>query len=356
MILTGLRLPILGQPELGVDLFMYLSGFLMVYQYNIRKEKEDWDAPATWMSFWVRRFFRLSPLYFLLLAIALIFGNDLYEQRTLIDQFHGNRGQAAERFTDTSATNILTHLTYTYGLIPKYAYRTALPDWSLTLEMQFYAVFPFLVFMARKTGWNVMIVSVAGISIAIALWIHYLGVSFPMPSFLPLKMHMFLAGMVVAIASGPNRFPLFFLALLLAMIPGGGSGGMFHLVARAVILSTFFVLVHLTSVSLIDRISRLLGSLPFHWLGELSYGVYLMHLLVLHSVAVWAIGRWGSDVSPVFRFAFTFSIVAAVCYAASYITYRLVERPGQSLGRYFLTTLGRKGQARQTSAEEIAAP
>lgn len=356
MMLTGFSLPILGKPDLGVDLFMYLSGFLMVFQYNIRKDKEDWNAPATWASFWVRRFFRLSPLYFLLLAIAVIFGPDLYADRTLIDGFLGNRTQSAQRFTDASATNILTHLTYTYGLLPKYAYRTALPDWSLALEMQFYAVFPFLVLLARRTGWNIMIVGVAGVSIGIAIFVHFLGVSYPMPTFLPLKMHMFLAGMVVAIASGANRFPLFVLALLLAVIPGGGPNGIIHLVARAVILSTFFALVHLTRVPLIDRFSRLLGSPPFHWLGELSYGVYLMHLLVLHGVAAWAIKHWGSDVSPLFRFAFTFSIVASFCYAASYVTYRAVERPGQTLGRYFLTIIGRRGESRQTPAEEIAAP
>ncbi|MBH9538896.1 acyltransferase, partial [Novosphingopyxis sp. YJ-S2-01] len=36
VILTGFRLPVLSKPDLGVDLFILLSGFLMVFQYRLR--------------------------------------------------------------------------------------------------------------------------------------------------------------------------------------------------------------------------------------------------------------------------------------------------------------------------------
>ena len=40
LLLTGWRVPILGEPDLGVDLFIMLSGFLMVFHYQLRQDKE----------------------------------------------------------------------------------------------------------------------------------------------------------------------------------------------------------------------------------------------------------------------------------------------------------------------------
>lgn len=110
MILTGYHAPILGAPDLGVDLFIMLSGFLMVFQYNLRQKKEDWEKPATWVSFWVRRFFRLSPLYFVMLFIALAAGKSIFADRMLIDTFLGSEPQQANRYTDASVLNLLTQI------------------------------------------------------------------------------------------------------------------------------------------------------------------------------------------------------------------------------------------------------
>src|SRR3546814_12877049 len=40
MILTGFRLPLMSKPDLGVDLFIMLSGFLMMFQYRLRRSEE----------------------------------------------------------------------------------------------------------------------------------------------------------------------------------------------------------------------------------------------------------------------------------------------------------------------------
>ncbi|WP_240320751.1 acyltransferase family protein [Sphingomonas crusticola] len=301
MILTGFFLPILGQPDLGVDLFIYLSGFLMVFQYDLRKSREDWRKPDVWMGFWVRRFFRLSPVYFLLLTVALLAGRAMYADRVLIDTFVGAPLQMPERYIDASAANFLMHLTYAFGLVPGYSYRTPLPDWSLGLEMQFYAAFPFVVLFARRIGWLAAASCVAMLAVGAVVALKAMQIAFPMPSFLALKMHMFLAGMLIA-AAGKQKVPYLLLAMGLAAIPIGGQRDVLHLVVRELLLIIVFGLIHWRSTSLFDRASAVLGSPPFHWLGELSYGVYLIHLLILHAVAAWAIARWGHGISSAVRF------------------------------------------------------
>src|SRR3546814_3009804 len=96
MILTGFRLPLMSKPDLGFDLFILLSGFLMMFQYRLRAGREDWTAPGTWAAFWTRRFFRLAPLFYVTLAAALIAGPAIYADRVAIDSVLGQSLQPPE--------------------------------------------------------------------------------------------------------------------------------------------------------------------------------------------------------------------------------------------------------------------
>lgn len=359
MILTGFRLPLVSKPDLGVDLFILLSGFLMVFQYQLRAGSEDWSAPGTWTAFWTRRFFRLAPLFYVTLAVALIAGPAIYESRVAIDSFLGQALQPRERYTDASLANIAAHLIFAFGLLPDYAFRTPLPDWSLGLEMQFYALFPLLVLLARRVGWVPAALIAGGAGAAAALAAMAAGLDYPMPSFLPLKLHLFLCGMLIAADPGPGRRVWLHLAaaMLLAAIPIGGDQDALHFAVRELLVFGFFALVHLRRLGVVDGLARLLGSRPFYWLGELSYGTYLIHLLILQPVAAAVIGRFGTGLSAIERFAVTGAIVVPVTYGLAYLTYRLVELPGQRLGKAVIRrATGSATRSRQTAPEELAAP
>lgn len=334
-LLTGYRIPILSKPDLGVDLFMMISGFLMTWQYRLRENREDWDAPSTWIGFWIRRFFRLSPLYYFLLAIALFFGPQIYADRVLIDTVLHRGQQAPERYLDASLTNIGMHVTYLFGVFPEYAFRTPLPDWSLGLEMQFYLAFPFLVWGARRVGWIPSLCVAFGIGLVGVIALRLAHVSFPMPTFLPLKLNIFLAGVLIALDTRGSRARLAVhagLAVLLILDPIGKASGMTGLAVRLALLVVFFLLVHGRSVFAIDGAARLLGSSLAHWLGELSYGIYLWHLLILHPVAARMI-----DLPPALRFAVVTGLVLVISTSLSCLTYRFIELPGQALGRRVTT-------------------
>jgi len=360
MILTGLRLPLVSQPDLGVDLFILLSGFLMVFQYRLRSEFEDWQQPAIWGAFWVRRFFRIAPLFYVLLAAALIAGPAIYADRVAIDTFLGQSLQPPERYLDHGPANIAAHLSFVFGLLPNYTYRTALPDWSLGLEMQFYAVFPFLVLIARRIGWAWAAIAIGAIGALVALAATRAGLVFPMPAFLPLKLHLFLCGMLIAADHGGQRSRLMLhlaVAMLLAIVPIGGARDLLHLAMRELIVLVFFALIHGSALNPVGAVARLLGSKPFHWLGELSYGTYLIHLLILQPVAAWAVGEFGRSIGAPMRFVIVAGITLPITYGIAFATYRLVELPGQAFGKALLkrATHSRR-RAQQTVAEELAAP
>ncbi|TPI78032.1 acyltransferase [Mesorhizobium sp. B2-8-9] len=360
LLLTGWHIPVLGDPALGVDLFIMLSGFLMVFHYQLRQDKEPWQRPETWLKFWTRRYFRIAPLFYVMLLFALALGPYLYESRTVIDAYLQRSPQAPERFLDGSLKNIVAHLTFLFGLSPNLAYRTPLPDWSLGLEMQFYAVFPALMLLVRRFDWIWSAILVAAIGGLAVMILKSLSIHFPMPSFLPLKIQVFLCGMLLAgvLAQSQPR-PLLHLALAMALaaIPFGDGYGLSKFLIRETLVLGFFALVLYRMLpgvagTVSRKIAVALGGGVFHVLGELSYSIYLIHLLVLQPVAAFVIARYGQEMDAPLRFAIVLAIVLPVVCLLSFVTYRVVEMPGQQLGRTVLRLFARRKPVLKPSPAE----
>lgn len=340
-ILSGWDVPVIGDPDLGVDLFVLLSGFLMTFHYQLRRDKEPWTASTTWGAFWIRRLFRIAPLYYVLLIVALASGPFIYESRVAIDTFNGVLPQEPGRYLDSSLTNLLVHLSFVFGFLPEYAFRTALPDWSIGLEMQFYLMFPFLMLLVLRTGWLRAACFIIAAGVAIAVSLKVTGIRFPMPSFLPLKLHIFVAGMLLAGSLNASRKAIwmhFGVASLAVLLPVGASASPLHEVVRLTVISLFFALVYAyvlpgSMSKLFTGASEFLGSRFFHHLGEFSYGAYLTHLLVMQPVIAMLIGEFGAEMNAPTRFFVALAITIPVVYLLAAAGYYLIEQPGQRIGR-----------------------
>jgi peptidoglycan/LPS O-acetylase OafA/YrhL len=345
MLLSGWKLPVISRPDLAVDLFILLSGFLMVFHYELREDSEPWEQPSTWMTFWTRRFFRIAPLYYLLLTIALLMGPFIGEAREALAQIVPNTDTPPARYFDQGPDNILAHVTFVFGFLPHYSFRTPLPDWSIGLEMSFYAVFPFLMLLAKRLGWPAAAIGLALASCAIIKLFPGLARGFGEPSFLPLKLHIFLAGMTLAAARRqPPKLALIMLGLAVALSLIPIRSYPLALVARAGLVAGFAFLVHGPRVQATRTISTwvddLLGAKPFKILGDLSYGAYLIHLLILIPVTAWSAAQGHP---PVVRFGVGAAVTLAATYAFAWLGYRLVETPGIALGKFLLSPKLRPG-------------
>jgi peptidoglycan/LPS O-acetylase OafA/YrhL len=114
---------------LGVSLFFVLSGFILAYTYCGREPKEKTiDA----RPFWVARFARIYPMYFfaLLLSLPLIF-------------------DAASKLSPASPLTFLAVL-LNFFLLQSWtpfsiAHQINTPGWSLSTEVFFYLLFPFII-------------------------------------------------------------------------------------------------------------------------------------------------------------------------------------------------------------------
>ncbi|HVJ40110.1 MAG TPA: acyltransferase [Dongiaceae bacterium] len=356
-LLSGWRIPLIHSPDLAVDLFMMLSGFLMAYHYMERRAREPWQAAATWTTFWTRRFFRIAPLYYLLLIAALLAGPSLGAARDVIAGAVPGTGTVDARYFDQSWQNLALHLSFVFGFSPAYGFRTALPDWSIGLEMAFYAAFPFLMLLVARFGFITM-------AIGVALLCHLLSAVFPgyftsfqEPSMLALKLPIFLAGMLVAASLpeiGWRRLLLLAVAAVICLTPVRGAPA-FGLAPeiRLLCLAILAILAdchRLPQWAGLHRIapalSTLLGGRIATFLGDSSYGVYLLHLLVMLPVMQAIIMLQHPLSAPVLFFG-TVAVVVPVVYLVAWLLHIAVERPGVQLGRRLLGAMRARAEMKK---------
>ena len=138
----------------GVDLFFVLSGFLIASQLFAQIKHE---GTFSMKDFYIKRFFRIIPIYYFVLAMYFLFpvlsGNQLLPPIWKFLTFTHNLG-----FTDFD-----THRSF--GVV-----------WSLCVEEHFYLLLPVTLLLLLKEGWLkkagvlLVILFIAGFLIRLYSW------------------------------------------------------------------------------------------------------------------------------------------------------------------------------------------
>ncbi|AYZ33807.1 acyltransferase [Serratia sp. FDAARGOS_506] len=344
-ILTRFQVPILSDPAIGVDLFILLSGYLMAKNYVERKEQEPWNDSSTFKKFWTRRFFRIAPLYYVLLAVAIVFGSYFGEARDIIGHFYSETQTNSSRYSDHSFLNVFTHVTFMFGFLPDYSFNTVLPDWSIGLEMQFYLLFPFIMLTVLKLGFARACLAVILLCGLAKFLVPDYFAAFPMPSMILIKLNLFIGGMLMAesIRSKSVRYVFFALLTVLGSAYLPNELNKYHLLAQiGLILMMVTILWTRSEESKWGRVLRLprwvLTNRFSVFLGDVSYSVYLLHLLiVLPAVAYLLSNASFAELSSVMRFIVAAGIILPLTYGIATLLYHFVEKPGIKLGKMLIS-------------------
>jgi peptidoglycan/LPS O-acetylase OafA/YrhL len=133
--------------KIGVPMFFMLSCYTLCLSQSQRAE-------SSWKSFFIRRVFRIYPLFFLVVTYLLLLqiGEHIYM-----------RG----KFDSYTLMTYITKYTFTYGFFPQYITNLFLGEWSLFNEIIFYILFPLLYGICSKNPRNALI------AFALAWCIHY---------------------------------------------------------------------------------------------------------------------------------------------------------------------------------------
>ncbi len=332
---------------------MLISGFLMAHNATSREAMESLSTRSGRLQFWLRRYFRLAPAYYLALVLAALFSTSYVDgYRALRDANPALWSSVAHDplAVDFSPTSLLLHASFLFELHPTLASSTALPDWSLSLEMQFYLVFPFLWLFAQRVGpirATVLLTATAWVlAIAVDQFANYRE-----PSLLVFKLRYFLAGMLAFHALHATEWRRVGLSAAVVLLcrfePAYG---------RQVVLLPLLASLMLATGMLEQRGSlprfaeRAFASAPARFASEVSYSVYLFHGFWL-STAGWLFNDWA--LTGVWRFAAIATLVIPGAYFTGWAVHRLVEAPGIALGRRLITRLGDQSSPKHQQVKPI---
>ncbi|MGA3344269.1 MAG: acyltransferase [Terracidiphilus sp.] len=320
--------PILRSPDYAVDGFMLLSGFLMTYHYELRATKEPWTSWRTWVSFYIRRYFRISPLYYLLLVPAYLFHSyySRWAESGLRLVFQPTFYRSPAPF---DLSHVLMHVSLLFGLSPRYHASLILPDWSLSLEMQFYLAFPFLMLFVMRFGWLACAALASAIYAVSNSSVLGYAKGFAQPSPLCLSILWFAIGMIWAgsyVEGRGNHRLWVLLGCLLASI----SGDFHDILVVAVFAWVLFADGWIAMGPSATMVRRLLSGRISKFMADSSYSVYLTHLLILIPVAYLIATHF--RLPPVLRWSIAMVITAVSAYSLAAALHR-IETFGINIGK-----------------------
>lgn len=326
---------------LGVDIFFVLSGFLITY---LLFREESKMGSIDMGAFYIRRAFRILPIYLLVLSIYVILAY-FSSQPEKWAEMKAGLPYFLTFMNDLAFVNPNSPVKEMFGL-----------SWTLGVEEKFYLLWPLLLFVLAKSlkaRASIQVVSLAFTALAAFFIAHVLGIDFTQLGKLPRANYGLLVGSALAVlfssrwAQGYKRF--------VSRLPWG----LLLLVFFAVFVAVQFqpYLVYLFSWVVFILISHLLLvpsalnnflSYPaFVWIGKRSYCMYLLQGFGINFVQLFIHPFSAAHQIEIALLAFILALGGAA------ILHILVEEPGRQLGKRLLSHRSQRRESRILSQAAV---
>lgn len=314
--------------EIGVAIFFVLSG-LLLFRPWVRAVATGAQAPN------VRRYARsrvrrIMPAY--VVTVLLVFG--IYELRSV----EPNPGH--------TWTGLWRHLTLTQiyrgDYYTNYLHQGLTQMWSLAVEVTFYAALPLLAYvllvvLCRRhfRPWR-LLGGLAVLGAVSPLWLvtsHAGRLPVSAGAWLPHYLVWFVGGMMLAVLAtmgvrchAAAVLPVAVAGYLVVSTPIAGTTTAFTLTLGEDITKTMFYAVIATlmvaplALGSTGFYARVMASRPMVWLGEISYEIFLLHVVVMDLVMEFVLGWHVYTGSAAGLFAATLAATVPVAWVLHRLT------------------------------------
>lgn len=296
--------------QVSVLLFFMITSFLF-YDKLLNSQGRAFD----WRGFFIGRFFRMAPLYGVVMIILLLIVASL-------SHWHLMESPQAV------LTSVASWLLFSIPGLPvingvnETSLVVAGVTWSLRYEWCFYLALPLISLTTRqRPGLLMLLVSAAGLAIG---WLTGLKIQFAA---------VFAGGMLAAclvrdprfIRLCKNRLASLLLVICFAVILQYPN-------SRQLIPCATLVVVFCLIAGGADLFGLL--CLPTsHRFGEIAYGIYLIHGIVLFSMVNFVVGQQTMASMSAPMYWLCVALAVPVILGLSGLAYHYVEHPGINLGK-----------------------
>lgn len=325
--------------QMGVQLFFLVSAFTMYHSFASRRHREA--RPL--FNFFVRRYFRLAPMYYLGVALFVL-------RRGLLPWWRGEPGEA-------TADAVVANLLFLNGLHPDWINSVVMGGWSIGIEALFYLLVPVLFRLVNSLRRSVIWVLV---SLGLAVGNNVLANQFYSPAeldtylfrylWLPSQLPSFALGILLYFWSQrvpplgeipPARFAWLvpvglvgYLAVLAAAVPFNGWPPVVGNQLPGVFAHMLFMPVFVVLFGYLQRQpSPLLNNRFTQYVGTISYSLYIVHPFLLFFAEKIPFDRFGSFAG----YGLRLTLVLGGSIGLATLTYRFIEKPFMALANRLLT-------------------
>jgi len=314
----------------GVDLFFCISGYViskgLIEKLSISSDKLFWNNV---FAFWVKRAYRIFPSSWLWILITMMnvlyvgWGNNLF-----ISQNIGDSLSAIFQVANFHFYQCTYDQKSQCGIMSIY--------WSLSLEDQFYLIFPLFFIFRNRIVSVIFFILIIQIFLPRAQWN---GLS----SFI--RTDAILLGVLISFFEKSNIYrniniqqithikllnPLLLLGLVLVpalkIVP-------FYMGLTALICAA---LVWLASYNIGLTINIKALAAPLAWVGERSFSIYLTHIVSFSVVRLFYESLYLASVNAnLLSQIFLFLIGISITFILSHFNYIFVEKPWIAKGQIF---------------------
>jgi peptidoglycan/LPS O-acetylase OafA/YrhL len=285
----------------GVQLFFLASAISLLHSWHNRK-----DGAA---YFYVRRFFRIAPMFYFSIPAFI---------------WLASTAGAAPTPMQVGAT-----VTGLFWITPDWQNSVVPGSWSIACEVLFYSIFPLLA--DRLDTFKKSALALGGsIAVAALAWPLLTAYAGKMGAdsalarnafafaFITTQLPCFLAGFCVYFAASSQR---------IARLCGAAGTALMLAVLlwpqRSAFYIAFVASFALIAYSLSNGVLSVLNSRLMAWIGIVSYSAYFWHFFLIGLMQL---------MMPQFGGVWQIVFVVIITFGASFLTYRIIERPTIRLG------------------------
>ncbi|MEW5624800.1 acyltransferase family protein [Pseudomonas putida] len=297
---------------IGVDIFFVISGFIITDLLAKRAGK------FSFYNFYISRIKRIFPAYFVMLVVVCLLSAVLF----LPYDFKIFQKSFSSAATFTSNQYFAGFGSY-FG--PRVDELPFLHTWSLAIEMQFYLLYPMLVFFTPQR-WRLCVFAL--LTFGLFIFSGYqtsTGAPDNLYFSLVTRMPEFLLGAVVALSIQKRELSIVLATAL------GGLGAVMLFVSLIVIdrqhFPGFWSILPCVGAGLLIVARRgpanaILATRPMVWFGSLSYSLYLWHWPILAFIRYYT-GHYTLSASWLVMFV-------SISLLLAWLSYRFVETPARN--------------------------